>query len=112
MSDIQAADLEHGRGRPDPRALALAGELQDRLPDAQVLLFGSRAMGNWQAGSDIDLAVIGSNRDTAEAALAQSAAFCAELYAGHDRLRYGVSPYGSPRSGVGRSPRANASQRA
>ncbi len=32
---------------PDPRALALAGELQDRLPGAQVLLFGSRATGAW-----------------------------------------------------------------
>ena len=38
-----AADLKHGRGRPD-----------------------ARAMGNRQFGSDLDLAVIGEDRDTAE----------------------------------------------
>lgn len=64
-----AADLEHGRGRPDPRALALAGELQDLLPGTQVLLFGSRAMGTWHPESDIDLAVIGGDRDAADEAL-------------------------------------------
>ena len=64
-----AADLEHGQGRPDPRALMLAGELQDLLPGTQVLLFGSRAMGTWHPGSDIDLAVIGGNRDAANEAL-------------------------------------------
>ena len=66
-----ATDLEQGRGSPDPRALALAGTLQDRLPDAQVLLFGSRATGTWMPGSDIDLAVIGGDRDAAEETLAQ-----------------------------------------
>lgn len=65
------ADSTQGHGGPDPRALALAGGLQASLPDAQVLLFGSRAAGNWQSGSDIDLAVIGGDRDTAEEALAQ-----------------------------------------
>ena len=66
-----AADLGPGHGSPDPHALALAGALQDRLPDAQVILFGSRASGNWTAGSDVDLAVIGSDRAAAEDALAQ-----------------------------------------
>ena len=64
-------DSTQGHGGPDPRALALAGDLQASLPDAQVLLFGSRAAGNWQSGSDIDLVVIGGDRDTAEEALAQ-----------------------------------------
>lgn len=52
-------------GVPDPRALAVAAALQARLPDARVLLFGSRAMGNWMPGSDIDLAVIGVEDHTA-----------------------------------------------
>ena len=65
------ADLEHGRGSPDPRALALVGELQARLPNAQVVLFGSRAVGDWRPGSDVDLAVIGDDPDATGAALAQ-----------------------------------------
>ena len=65
------ADRSPDQGGPDPRALALAGELQARLPGAQVLLFGSRAMGNWMPSSDIDLAVIGGDRDAAEETLAQ-----------------------------------------
>lgn len=68
------ADPTQGHDGPDPRALALAGDLQASLPDAQVLLFGSRAAGNWQSGSDIDLAVIGGDRGTAEEALAQMCA--------------------------------------
>jgi hypothetical protein len=55
----------------DPDALALAAALQAALPDAQVVLFGSRAMGDWQPESDIDLAVIGGDRDAAEETLAQ-----------------------------------------
>ena len=57
---------EYGDGAPDPRALALAGALQDRLPDARVLLFGSRATGAWTPGSDIDLAVIGGAKPAAK----------------------------------------------
>ncbi|MCY4519535.1 MAG: nucleotidyltransferase domain-containing protein [Caldilineaceae bacterium] len=64
------------RRAPDPRALALAGELQEGLPDAQVLLFGSRAMGDWRPESDIDLAVIGGDADAAEERLAQ---LCAQV---------------------------------
>lgn len=76
----QAATLKYGQGDPDPRALALAGELQARLPDVQVLVFGSRAVGNWHPGSDLDLAVIGGNADAAEEALGRITATCAELY--------------------------------
>ena len=71
MPEQQTADRVSGQGSPDARALALAGALQARLPNAQVLLFGSRAIGNWQPRSDVDLAVIGGDRDAAEAALAQ-----------------------------------------
>ena len=66
-----ATDLTQGQGSADPRALALAGALQKRLPEADVLLFGSRARGDWQPGSDIDLAVIGGDPDEAEELLAQ-----------------------------------------
>lgn len=51
-----------GQGKPDGRALALAQAVQDLLPeDAQVVLFGSRATGDWRPWSDLDLAVIGSD---------------------------------------------------
>lgn len=36
-------DLENGHGVPDSLALALVVRLQEQVPDAQVLLFGSRA---------------------------------------------------------------------
>ena len=78
-----AADRSPGQGGPDARALALTGALQARLPDAEVLLFGSRALGDWRPESDLDLAVIGNDRDAAEEAIAQSAALCAELYDGY-----------------------------
>ncbi|MCE2468092.1 MAG: nucleotidyltransferase domain-containing protein [Caldilineaceae bacterium] len=72
LSPVQVpVDLAHGNGAPDPRALDLVGELQRQLPDARVLLFGSRAIGDWWPGSDIDLAVIGGSKDAAADALAQ-----------------------------------------
>ncbi|MCE2466664.1 MAG: nucleotidyltransferase domain-containing protein [Caldilineaceae bacterium] len=44
----------NGQRQPDPRAL------QDHLPDAEIILFGSRAAGTWNPWSDIDLALIGT----------------------------------------------------
>jgi hypothetical protein len=72
LSPVQVpGDLAHGNGGPDPRALELVGELQRQLPDARVLLFGSRAIGDWRPGSDIDLAVIGGSKDAAADVLVQ-----------------------------------------
>ena len=62
--------VDLGRGVPDSLALALVARLQAQLPDAQVLLFGSRAVGDWHPGSDADLAVIGGDREATEKALA------------------------------------------
>ena len=62
-----APALPTGHGAPDPRALAMASALQRHLPETRVLLFGSRATGSWQPGSDIDLAVIGVEENTAPA---------------------------------------------
>lgn len=81
-SSGHAVALDHGA--PDLRALNMAGALQARLPDADVLLFGSRATGRWRPESDIDLAVIGGDRAVAEEALAQIAAVGAELYGQHN----------------------------
>ena len=55
--------VTHGQGQPDSRALAVAQALQERLPDTQVVLFGSRATGTWHPWSDLDLAVIGAAKD-------------------------------------------------
>ncbi len=64
MDKNQEISLDQGRGQPDPRALAVARELQHQLPEAQeVVLFGSRARGNWHPWSDLDLAVIGGGSD-------------------------------------------------
>ena len=57
--ETPVAKVDRGNGQPDPRALALIRALQQQLPDTQVVLFGSRAAGDWRPGSDIDLAVIG-----------------------------------------------------
>ena len=43
---------------PDTRALTVAQWLQTRVQPRTVLLFGSRARGDWSADSDIDLAVL------------------------------------------------------
>ncbi len=44
--------------RHDPRALTVAQHLQARVAPAEVILFGSRARGDWHAASDIDLMVV------------------------------------------------------
>ena len=46
----------------DPRALEVADWLQRQLPDYTVLLFGSRARGDWHELSDIDLMILGDPR--------------------------------------------------
>ena len=56
--------VDIGQGHPDPRALAVAQEIQSWLPEAEVILFGSRATGTWRPRSDIDLALIGISPDT------------------------------------------------
>ena len=58
-----ASVVEQGWKSPDPNALAVASKLQERLPDAQVVLFGSRGRrGTWERHSDLDLAVIGVDK--------------------------------------------------
>ena len=43
-------------------ALSLIHEVLSKFPEAdKVVIFGSRAMGNYKKGSDIDLAVFGNN---------------------------------------------------
>ena len=79
----QAVELEYGHGVPDPLALTVAAELQAQLPDTEVLLFGSRAIGNWRPESDIDLAVIGGDRDAVQKAIAQMRSVCEEIYDRH-----------------------------
>ncbi len=84
--DAVAPALNAGNGAPDPRALAVAAALQRYLPDAQVLLFGSRATGSWQPRSDIDLAVIGVEESTAPALRNQAKP--------HSKVVYGdAAPY-------------------
>ncbi len=83
---------------PDPRALAVVGVLQSRLPDTQeVVLFGSRAMGNWRPWSDLDLAVIGVPRDRdSEVSLHQQAEAIARDQYGRESPSVQIFPF--PRS--------------
>ena len=64
-----------GQCRPDPEALDAVRALQELWPDCQVVLFGSRAVGNWRPWSDLDIAVIGVSTDdrAAETALREQA---------------------------------------
>ncbi len=50
----------------DPRALTVARQLQDLVAPAQVVLFGSRARGDWHDESDIDLMVIADSLSSEE----------------------------------------------
>lgn len=62
QTPITAVDIE--QGQPDPRALAVAQEIQSWLPEVEVILVGSRATGTWRPRSNIDLALIGISPDT------------------------------------------------
>ena len=44
------------------RDLKCISEVVDKYPEVEeVILFGSRAMGNYKKGSDVDLAIVGEN---------------------------------------------------
>ena len=83
---------------PDPRALAVVGVLQGRLPDTkEIVLFGSRAMGNWQPWSDLDLAVSGvpADRASEDSLHQQAVAIVRDQY---DRESPSVQIFQFPRS--------------
>ena len=46
------------RNAPDPEALAIAREMQERLQPAEVILLGSRAAGDHRHDSDVDLMAV------------------------------------------------------
>ena len=79
FAQVAVAPPPDRRG-PDARALAVASALQARLPDAQVLLFGSRATGSWRPRSDIDLAVIGVEDNTAADIRNQARPYSQDVY--------------------------------
>lgn len=64
--EIGSPELEWGPREPacDARALEVAGWLQARLPNHTVLLFGSRARGDYKPHSDIDLIVLGEDNSS------------------------------------------------
>ncbi len=51
---------------PDPRAVTVAGALRDATGAGCVILFGSRARGDWTVGSDVDLMVVNPEPFTGE----------------------------------------------
>ncbi len=46
------------RNAPDPEALAIAREMQERLQPAEIILLGSRAAGDHRPDSDVDLMAV------------------------------------------------------
>ena len=46
------------RNAPDPEGLAIAREIQTRVHPAEVILGGSRAVGDHRPGSDVDLIAV------------------------------------------------------
>ena len=50
-------------GAPDPLGLAVAQEMQERLHPAEVILLGSRAAGDHQPDSDVDLMAVCPGED-------------------------------------------------
>ncbi len=47
LQTLDAAAEGAGMRQPDRRALTVARALQDQLPDAEVVFFGSWAAGTW-----------------------------------------------------------------
>ncbi len=54
-----------GKEHADPIGLAVARAAQKAVPEATVILFGSRARGDHRKGSDVDLMVVVDTEDTA-----------------------------------------------
>jgi len=63
-----------GQGLPDLTGLAAAQAAQEAARPAVVILFGSRARGDWQEHSDIDLLVIAEGKENARRAAAAAQA--------------------------------------
>ena len=64
----EGADMSTPRNSPDPEGLAIAREIQDRLQQVEVILFGSRADGSHSPGSDVNLIAIASDEAAANRA--------------------------------------------
>ena len=54
------------RNAPDPQGLAIAREIQQKVHPAEVILGGSRAVGEHRPDSDVDLTAIAPDDDSAE----------------------------------------------
>lgn len=52
------------RNAPDPDALLIAREIQERLQPAEVILLGSRAVGDYHHDSDVDLMAVCPDEET------------------------------------------------
>ena len=51
---------------PDPEGLAIAQEIQKKLHPAEIILGGSRAVGEHRPDSDVDLTAIAPDEDSAK----------------------------------------------
>ena len=60
----EGADMNAHRNAPDPEGLAIAREIQNKVRPAEIILGGSRAAGDHQPDSDVDLMAICPDEDT------------------------------------------------
>ena len=65
--ESQCSPLRRGTGKPDPHALATARAVQETVNPDTVILFGSRARGDYQPQSDLDLLLVGNDSPPGEA---------------------------------------------
>ena len=56
------------RNAPDPEGLAIAREIQEKVHPAEIILGGSRAIGEHRPDSDVDLTAVAPDDDSAERA--------------------------------------------
>ena len=56
--------MDDHRKAPDPEGLAIAREIQKKLHSAEIILGGSRAVGEHSPDSDVDIMAICPDEDT------------------------------------------------
>ena len=54
------------RNAPDPEGLAIAREIQNKVRPAEIILGGSRAVGDHRPNSDVDLIAVAPDEDSAK----------------------------------------------
>ena len=94
----QIVNAANRKGTPDAIGLAVARAAQEAARPAVVILFGSRARGDWREDSDVDLLVI---TEEADGRFARGIAYgAARDYCRHHDLSLDINAIDMTRAGV------------